>query len=455
MLFNEKVVISDRYEIHIDTDLNKTYEAFLYQVDVEVSSDVMHYIGWHAGQVEDIYTLKYFHSSTNPNLKKDLEVSPKIINRILYSGTKEEMATMETRMLKQVNAVKNSKYYNKNNGGGKYSKDLPININKINKIIDDAKTGVYPILFYDKDKLKRHIENGNFIQVREDLRDEDYIQELRLLLNGQSADYVDPIVLLMKKDPNVDGDIISGNQRTRAAINIGTMNGLYAIEIPYEIWCDLSTTEIRALGLDYNKRVGKTQKYNSYDDYANFVVNTIIENKMYEADGQPMFNHITFTDLFKSYGLNASQRGEITKRAKTKHHLRVSVGHNNNFVSFSDDNIKNEPIVKKYYESVVDFITNHQDVTKIIKVSAGQSIISQIEKNIFLTDSNGRATNTHKKVAVIIYHPKPGHKESEEWARHRSKWEIWRDKILAPYGIHIYETVLPTDSSALKKFQNS
>jgi hypothetical protein len=456
MLFDQETVISDRYSIINNIDANSNYEAFLYKVEVQIfdSPNVKYYIGWHAGQIEDILTLTYFHSSTNSEFKSDLENSPKIKNHILYCGTKEEMATMETRMLKSVNAVKNPVYYNKSNGGGKFSKDLPIDVKKINKIIDDSKLGVYPNVFYNKEKLKRLLDNGNYIQVRENLRDEDYIQELRLLFNGQSADYVDPIVMLMKKDPDADGDIISGNQRTRAAVSIGTMNGLYAIEIPYEAWCDLSATEIRALGFDYNKRIGKTQKYSSYDDYANFVVSTIIENKLYDCDGKPIFDHQSFKDLFESYGLNASQRGEITKRAKRFYALRVNVGHNNNFVSFSDENIKNEPVVKRYYDSVVDFIKNHQDVSEIIKVSAGTSIISQLEKHIFSTDTKGRAIDTHKNVAVIIYHPKPGHKESEEWSKSKSKWEIWRDKILAPMGIHIHETVLPTDTSALKKFQN-
>lgn len=457
MLFDERIEISDRYIIANHIDTNSSYEAFLYKVEVQIfnSPNVKYYIGWHAGPVEDIYTLKYFHSSNNSEFKFDLENSPKITNHILHCGTKEEMATMETRMLKDVKAVKNSQYYNKSNGGGKFSKDLPIDIKKINKLIEDCKNGVYPTVLYNREKLKRLLTNGNYIQVRENLRDEDYIQELRLLFNGQNADYVDPIIMLMKNDPNVDGDIISGNQRTRAVIDIGTMNGLYAIEIPYEAWCDFSTTEIQALGFDYNKKVGKTQKYNSYDDYANFVVNVIAENNLYLTDGKPFFNHESFKVLFESYGLNPSQRGEVTKRAKDLYQSRVNIGHNNNFVSFSDKNVKNEPIIKKYYESHVDFIKNHQDVSQIIKVSAGNSIISQLEKHLFLSDVNGRATDTHRKVAIIIYHPTPGHKESEDWAKYRSKWEIWRDKILAPMGIHIYETVLPTDTSALKKFQNS
>lgn len=456
MLFNQEIVISDRYSIISDIDTNSNYEAFLYKVEVQnsKSNDVRYYIGWHAGQIEDILTLTYFHSSTDSEFKSDLEISPKIKNYILYCGTKEEMATMETRILKSVKAAKNPAYYNKSNGGGKFSKDLPINKEKIDRIIENSKNGLYPKVFYNKDKLKRLLDNGNYIQVRENLRDESYIQELRLVFNGQNADYIDPIVMLMKKDPNTDGDIISGNQRTRAAIGIVTINGLYAIEIPYEAWCDLSATEIRALGFDYNKRVGKTQKYSDYDDYANFVVSTIIENNLYASDDKPMFDHISFKTLFESYGLNPSQRGEITKRAKRLYALRANVGHNNNFVSFSDDNIKNEPIVKKYYDSVVDFINNHQDVSEIIKVSAGNSIISQLEKHLFLTDNKGRATDTHKKIAIILYHPKPGHKESEEWLKYKTKWEIWRDKILPANGIHIHETIMPTDTSALKKFQN-
>lgn len=457
MLFTDEIVISDRYSIVVETDLNKSYDAFVYILEVQVpgKSVIKYYIGWHCGQIEDIHTLKYFHSSTNPELKKDLENSSKIINRILHIGTKEEMATMETRMLKQVNAVKNPQYYNKSNGGGKYSKDLSINLQKIHKIIDNSKNDIYPKVFYNKDKLKRLLENEKYIQVRENLRDEEYIQELKLVFNGQTADFIDPIVMLMEKDSKADGYIISGNQRTRAVVNLGTVNGLYAIEIPYSAWCDLSATEVRALGFDYNKRIGKTQKFNTYDDYANFVVNSIIENNLYTADGKPMFNHPSFVDLFASYGLNPSQRGEVTKRAKRLYALRVNVGHNNNFVCFSDQNVNNEPVIKKYYESHVDFIKNHQDVSKIIKVTAGNSILSQLEKHLFVTDANGRATDVHKNIAIIIYHPKPGHKESEEWAKYKSKWEIMRDKILAPQGIHIYETVLPTDTSALKKFQNS
>jgi|LauGreDrversion4_2_1035121.scaffolds.fasta_scaffold73500_2 hypothetical protein len=456
MLFEQKTKISDRYFVDNSIDASQSDEAFLYRVDVQhaVTSIVRHYLGWHSGQIEDVYTLKYFHSSTNSEFKSDLETSPMIVNNILYSGTKEEMATMETRMLKQVNAVKNPLYYNKSNGGGKFSKDFSVDLEKITKVFENSLTDVYPKTFYNKEKLNMLLSGGHFIQVRGDMRDDNYINELKLIFNGQKAEFTDPILMLMDKDTNMPGKIISGNQRTRAAINVATMNGLYAIEIPYNEWSNFTSPEIQAFGLMCNKQEGKTQKHNSYDDYANFVVNTIISEKLYTSKDKPMFNHPMFVDLFTSYGLNASQRGEITKRAKKLYAQRSNTGHNNNFVAFSDENVKKEPIVKKYYNSMTDLMKKlHPNATQIIKASSGNSIIAQIEKHIFVKNSTGKAIDVHKNVVLMIYHPKPGHKESNEWENTRSKWEFWRDKYLAPQGIHVSEIVLPTDRATLESFK--
>lgn len=458
MLFEQKTKISDRYFVDNNIDTNEPYEAFLYRVDVQHvdTSDVRHYLGWHSGQIEDVYALKYFHSSTNSEFKSDLETSPMIINHILCSGTKEEMATMETRMLKQVNAVKNPKYYNKSNGGGKFSKNFTVDLSKITKIYQNSLTNVYPKTFYSKEKLNALLSEGHFIQVRGDMRDDDYISELKLIFNGQKAEFTDPIFMLMDKDPDAYGKIISGNQRTRAAVNVATMNGLYAVEIPYEVWSEFSEPEIQAFGLMCNKKEGKTQKYNSYDDYANYVVNTIISEKLFggKNNDEPMYNHPMFKDIFISYGLNASQRGEITRRAKILYAKRSNTGHNNNFVAFSDDNIKKEPIIKKYYDSMIDLMKKlHPNATEIIKASSGTSIMSQVEKHIFIKNSTGKAIDVHKNVVLMIYHPKPGLKESNEWENTRSKWEFWRDKYLAPMGIHVSEIVLPTDRATLESFK--
>ena len=112
--------------------------------------------------------------------------------------------------------------------------------------------------------------------------------------------------------------------------------------------------------------------------------------------------------------------------------------------NFSDENVKKEPIVKKYYNSMTDLMKKlHPNATQIIKASSGNSIIAQIEKHIFVKNSTGKAIDVHKNVVLMIYHPKPGHKESNEWENTRSKWEFWRDKYLAPQGIHVSEIVLP------------
>ncbi|CAB4170750.1 Nuclease associated modular domain 3 [uncultured Caudovirales phage] len=89
------------------------YEAFVYEwTNTETG---MKYIGSHKGHIDDGYI------SSSKYLLEDYNINPvSFVRKILAYGTVDDMRTLESSLLCEIDAAKSSLYYNKHNQNGKF-----------------------------------------------------------------------------------------------------------------------------------------------------------------------------------------------------------------------------------------------------------------------------------------------------------------------------------------------
>jgi hypothetical protein len=405
---------NERFSVVRLKDEPRVYLAFVYRIDVmeKNSNTFKHYFGWHKGAVSDVETQKYWHSSGNNDLVLALENADKIIYNILDYGSEVEMATLENKLCSEVDATNNPLYYNKNNGGGRYCHAVKNFVDRADDINQNIMDGSYPVKLYDKKKLERMLNERSFIQVRVAEFDVEHIRNLRDQMLGKTADEFDPIHVLMPENINDLEIIIGGIHSTRAAIKVPTMNGLNAVEIPYEDWSKLSPVELEFLGLSLNPQPTKPALANSLEDAAHWVVRTIEEKELYKNRGAlpieplvPWYDAREISDALKRMGFGAHQRGDITKKAKVIWAENQVVRKGDNFIDFGDKSLEENPRIKLWLENRINYLLSSKNIDKVVKVSAGQHLWSQIQKSLYEYDSKHEVFDHPERIVVLIYFP--------------------------------------------------
>lgn len=419
-------ITSERFSVVRMKDEPRSYVAFTYRIDVmEKNSNVFkHYFGWHKGNTSDVEAQKYWHSSGNDDLIIALENADKIVYNILDYGSEIEMATLENKLCSEVDAVNNPLYYNRNNGGGRYCHTVKNFIDQADDIHQKIMDGSYPAKLYSKKKLERMLNERSFIQVRVGEFDAEHVRNLRDQMLGKTADEFDPIHVLMPEDSNGLSIIIGGIHSSRAAIKVPTINGLNAVEIPYTDWSKLSPVELEFLGLILNPQPKKPSMPNSLDDAANWVVKTVEEKDLYENKGSlpveplvPQWNAPEIKAALIKMGFGATQRGEITKKAKVIWAENQVVRQGDNFVDFSDKSLDENPRVKLWLKNRIDYLLSSKNIDRVVKVSAGQHLWSQIQKSLYEYDGKYEVYDHPSRIVVLIYFPNILFKNKSDWSK--------------------------------------
>lgn len=449
---------TSRFERVIKKEVPRDYDAFLYRIDVlESGSDIWkYYIGWHSGHIEDVEMHRYLHSSRNQELDAALETADSIIYNFLDFGTKIDMATLEAKMLSEVNAVSNSLYYNKSNGGGKHCHIPKSDYDLANAIFDKIQNGSYIKNFYSKSTLKKMLNENKKIQVRVQEFDPFHVRVLRDKMEGKTAADFDPIHVLMPENDEELPVIIGGNHSTIGATGSKTMNGLYAIEIPYNDWHKLEYTDLQYLGMLLNPEDEKPRKTNSLEDIAKWVVATIEEKGLYKnanqlpfAEPEPWFNSSIIANALIKMGLSANQRGRVTSLAKDDWKRKELFKSGSNFIDFSDLGLSENPRLNLWLKNHKNHLMNSKNLDMIVKISSGQHIWSQIEKVIIKHDPNtGKILDHPKKIHVLIYFTKLDYEESTAWKKSYEVWNYTYKKFFSN-DLEITHELLPTTSDKI------
>jgi hypothetical protein len=394
-----------------------------------------------------------------------LEIAVGIVYNIIDYGTNIEMATLENKMCSEVNATSNPLYYNRNNGGGKYCHTVKGFLGKANTILANINNGVYAVNHYDKKFLHTIINKGSKIQVRIEEFDADHVRVLRDQMLGKTADDFDPIHILMPENEDDLPILINGNHSIHSVVKAPTMSGLNAVEIPFSDWSKLEPTELEYLGLRLNPRPKKPMLPNSLEDAAAWIIKAIQEKGLYKNKSslpllppQPWFNHSELVEALTNMDFVATQRGEITKKAKELWARDVQAKSGANFINFSDSSLEENPRLNLWLKNHKNHLMSTRNYDKIVKISAAQHIWSQIEKIVISLNKNTKIIDERsvpQKVHALIYFPTLRYCESTSWNLSLKKWEFLNRKAICNFMEVTYEFLpLTSDKIILPDIQD-
>ena len=226
-------------------NIDKKYEAIVYVYKNKETGEC--YGGWHATKNEhDLYTF-----SSELGELQNAWCLGKLVRTVIWRGTSLECATLEAYMLKKVDAVNNPMWYNRNNGGGKYTLDIFKDLSEearstvdlylegksienspnrkhrrqicnkslVESIVNKIKRGEYTITevsVYTLKMMKR-------LQIRSVVFDVDHVKEIQQEMENDPASArtrVRPCIILKDGDKTYFIDIdtlINGNHTVEAA----------------------------------------------------------------------------------------------------------------------------------------------------------------------------------------------------------------------------------------------
>lgn len=268
-----------------------SFDAYLYAYYVTIDTVTKEYIGWHGTENKRVsatfgfggYTTAYKHSSKNPDFIRDLRnPNASITHLILECGTMDQMRQAEYELLSSANAVSNSNYYNRSNGGGRgvvSSADPCYDI--IMNIVNKRHANKYQKTSVDIATLRGY----EVVQARLEAIDWEHIQNLlpHMLKDPNQFE----VLVLMPNPKNKNGRplIADGNHAVQTGVKASKDRSIAIpiVEVPYDDWKLLegNLVALRQLGLLCNTQSFVPRKPNSHDDIANSVAELITERNLY------------------------------------------------------------------------------------------------------------------------------------------------------------------------------
>ena len=282
-----------------------SYEAYVYKITVNHTGKK--YIGYHIGKFDGTY----HHSSECPVFAEDFAEGNNTIECIA-TGTAINMATLEHKMLLEVDAKNNDEYYNKSNGGGMYVKTVG-KLDDIMELYQLIKNKELTVQMVSKAAIVALLENNKYYQTRVDNTDTKHVQILADTMmdkHGKIDDF-DPVVVLegFSKD---GGDIIlDGNHTTHAAKQVSHVIKMPVMYIPKDVWSQFDETQLQILANLLNPQLEKAAKPGSVDDQIDWIFKNF-KNKGVPADSQENI------EILKAMNFKTRTINSIIKKAKDK-----------------------------------------------------------------------------------------------------------------------------------------
>jgi len=378
----------------------KQHQAYLYEIHIVDTGKS--YIGYRSQP----YDGTYIHSSKCPIFARDLGKAKKIIYKILQYGSAIDMATQERKMLKEVNAKNNPKYYNKSNGGGKF-------------VIDPFEKSIEFFHKIKNGELNEYIQNipitellnyGKIqVRVADDSIHEKNIKD-RINDNMGSQNYIDENYLCHGfEDYEGKGNhsLINGNH-TREGVSksvVGKTAHVPVMIIPKSIWSNYTEFELMSVGNLLNGRPDSFYKPTDDLDLVKDLLNMkhIFPNIQIDAA-------VVKEYLRNEYHLTSSQVTGLIKKTKKELHKNTNSLMGKNWIQWSSPNRKDQLQAK---------LDEHRDKNTFTMVmSSGKfdwnKIIACVKAN------NGKKKN----FILYIHHPLPNGNSDYETTWTQEKYPI-------------------------------
>ena len=346
------------------------YEAYLYHLKIwKALSDKQskNYIGWHKGRFE---TDPYVFSSKDKELAADYATGAKVEYHVIQYGTCYNMAYMETVMLNQaeggIGAAKSPNWYNKTNGGGKYSvgytgemrvNDIMSRLamtwhKKSNTFLDNP---AYTIGKSSKTDIANMLSQDQLFQCRWNVYDAEYVtQYMDGFDENPDPDNWPPLILLMPKKGSKNLPyIVGGNQSGRGCVKSKHGYEMNHIEVPYSDWGPLvvreKVSDVIRLGNRLNPRHKKQSKQQDEKDAARWVMFHCKQHSLTKKDKDMKdvydVHHSSVHEELQKNGWKKRQITAICTRAQTM--IENALDHGDNVIGWDDQSLKVDDSSKK------------------------------------------------------------------------------------------------------------
>lgn len=395
----------NRKEIRKSLKMND-YEAYVYEITVNDTGKK--YIGYHKGKFDGTY----HHSSKCSVFQEDFAKGNNTI-KCVATGTVIDMATLEYKMLLEVDAKNNIQYYNKSNGGGMYVKTIGKldDIMELYQLIKNKELLIVMVKKAIVTELKRY-------QTRVDNTDMKHVQVLADTMmdkHGKIDDF-DPIVVL--KDFSKDGEdvILDGNHTTLAAKSVSHVVKMPVMYIDKEVWSQFDNTQLQILANLLNPQQEKAAKAGSVDDQVDWIFKNFKEN------GVPA-DSMENVEILKAMNFKTRTINNIISKSKDKIELNDKLPAGYIWKQWS--------LYKSELETILENATDKDSIS--MHASSGKFNLHKLQDTL---KALSKAKSKKKYATIYITHP--NWKTMQEWNK---KWlpkvmddiEFW----IAPKGFHV------------------
>tara|TARA_B100000780_G_C21078269_1_gene434170 strand:+ start:126 stop:1412 length:1287 start_codon:yes stop_codon:yes gene_type:complete len=413
-------------DFNIPYDPNNS-EAFLYKFTN--LKDNSKYIGIHKGKPFD----GYMFSSTNEEFHKEfLDPNADFQYDVLQYGTYKYVQAEENRLLIEVDAKNNPKFYNKTNGGS--SLVIP-RMDLIKYIVDQIVADKSYDGIVATYKAIKDLSDFK-LQIREFSLSKHHVNVLRDIINHKSSlEHLQVIILQNRTYRGQKGDlIIDGNHSIEAAkiSKIGAAGNIPALVIPENKHKDWTDDEVDLLSLMCNPRDGNPRLQSSYEDIAREICK--LRLKGLDAASKEI---IAVKDYFK---LTTSEKSKVSKLARQMYEEQVP-----NSTTWIDYGTGSEGrVVKDLIERECMTHGHNTGILSVCYSSAKYDAWRDLHKMILWNRNNpNKLIDTYK---VRFYHKDKNYENKwfKTWAKDN---EFVIDSLLKEHGIKRNWIYLPSTRS--------
>ena len=396
-------------------------EAYLYQL-VNLNNK-KRYVGVHKGSAND----DYLHSSTNVELKKELQEDD-FSYEILEYGSYKEMSQREHIILLEADAKNNDEFYNLSNGFPQYNEP---DFKKVKNLFDQIKDNFYP---KKKEPLSEH-ENMDALQVRFQNHGDHQktIAEYVTVARGDTENCFGKgkglVVVVFEGRGARGSDLrIDGNHSVHGSISSGLAHSINVIRIPYEVNQDFTDLEIRMLANLLNKKNAVARKEMSEQDAIKYVLDNNASGINWNADIN--------VKALKAFGFNGNKgHGKIcTILTKAKQLIDSRSKRVDNGLIWIDYS------AEQHKTTLSDTADAYKTKTCCVKVMS--SGLYRLDRLLEYLRNQNMIKEEIKSLMVIIYHPNTTKKA--EWPALITKWKAIQDTFLKGSGFKIDYEVMPS-----------
>ena len=371
----------------------------------EIMNKPTNYIGYHVGDVDDVYDNSSENETYNEICQKanwlEIERGNEPENYVAYVyenvydyktnemrtiileyGTKNDMYNLERDLHNKYDVAKNPKYFNDMKSGGAYK---TIRVESLNDLKTKITEGKFTKPKKEKIEDLYHELISNRLQNRTS-EDEKFVREIKKDIEFErSTRYCTPIRVMVNKDGSrkmFDGNTtIMGAYGARKKVEDGSIQ---VDEIPYEVSKDFTDEEFNELGVLLNEKPKVSKRPASREDVAARIWNRFIKNGTPIRDKE---NHRFIT----AAGYRPT---DIWKICESWFNRGGKVG---TYVNYKLEH--NKPILHKKIKKYTNLDTH------VISCSSGRFRDEDVNKWLGDNTNYGNRKPQKGKLVIIISHP--------------------------------------------------